>query len=259
MDQNLLEKVIKRVASEMNDAGAPAKASHSDVGVTEFVGTALGDTIGLVIASVDPMLVDTMKLGKYRSIGIIGGRAAMGPYVMAVDDAVKATNTEVLTIESPRDGNGGCGPGAFIVIGADDVSDARRAVEITLGTLEKYFGDIYVNKAGHLEFQYTARASSCIEMGFGSPQGKAFGLVCAAPAAIGVVLSDIAVKAANVEVVSYTSPASGLGYSFSNEITLTFTGDSGAVRQAVRACIDVGKKLLGSMDTEPECFATPYI
>ena len=260
MDQNMIENVIKRVKSEINAVDTPCLgACMQDIGVTEYVGTAIGDTIGLVIASVDPMLGETMQLGKYRSIGIIGGRAALAPYIMAVDDAIKATNTEVISIEAPRDGNGGCGPGAFIVIGADDVSDARRAIEISLGTLEKYFGDVYMNKAGHLEFQYTARASYCIEKAFNSPQGRAFGLVCAAPAAIGVVLSDIAVKAANVEVVSYTSPAVGPGYNYSNEITLTFTGDSGAVRQAVRATIEVGKKLLGAMDTEPKSLAVPYI
>lgn len=49
----------------------------------------LRDTIGLVIASVDPMLKDSMKLGKFRSIGIIGGRTGAGPQIMAVDDAVK--------------------------------------------------------------------------------------------------------------------------------------------------------------------------
>ncbi|MDR0382166.1 MAG: propanediol utilization microcompartment protein PduB [Oscillospiraceae bacterium] len=260
MDQNLIEKVLKRVASEMETAGTAGHAPPAkDIGVTEYVGTAIGNTIGLVIASVDPQLMETMKLGSYRSIGIIGGRAALGPYIMAVDDAVKATNTEVISVEGPRDGDGGAGPGALIIIGADDVSDARRGVETALDALEKYFGDIYVTDAGHLEYQYTARASYCIEKSFGSPLGKAFGLVCAAPAAIGVVLSDIAVKAANVQVVSYTSPNKGVGYNYSNEITLTITGDSGAVRQAVRATIDVGKKLLGAMGEAPKSYATPYI
>ncbi|MDR2671150.1 MAG: propanediol utilization microcompartment protein PduB [Oscillospiraceae bacterium] len=260
MDQNLIEKVLKRVASEMETADAPGHTALArEIGVTEFVGTAIGTTIGLVIASVDPQLMAPMELGRYRSIGLIGGRAALGPYIMAVDDAVKATNTEVISIEGPRDGNGGAGPGAFIIIGADDVSDARRGVETALDALEKYFGDIYVNSAGHLEYQYTARASHCIEKAYGSPLGKAFGLVCAGPAAIGAVLSDVAVKAANVQVVSYTSPNKGTDYNYSNEITLTLTGDSGAVRQAVKASIDVGKKLLGALGEEPKAFATPYI
>lgn len=262
MDQQLIEKVMKQVSSELgisikdqNNKGNTTKPSG--VGVTEFVGTAIGDTIGLVIASVDPMLTDIMKLGKYRSIGIIGGRTGAGPQIMAVDDAVKATNTEVISVELPRDTKGGAGHGSLIYIGAEDVSDARRAVEIALSSLEKYFGDVYSNDAGHLEFQYTARASYCLEKAFGTPLGKAFGMVCAGPAAIGTVLADVAVKAANVEVVGYCSPSNGTSYS--NETILTFSGDSGAVRQAVRASIEVGRKLLGALGEEPKSSATPYI
>lgn len=263
MDQQLIEKVMKQVSSEL---GIPIKGEKSEVkescktsgiGVTEFVGTAIGDTIGLVIASVDPLLTDVMKLGKYRSIGIIGGRTGAGPQIMAVDDAVKATNTEVISVELARDTKGGAGHGSLIYIGADDVSDARRAVEIALTSLDKYFGDVYANDAGHLEFQYTARASYCLEKAFGTPLGKAFGMVCAGPAAIGTVLADVAVKAANVDVVGYCSP--GGGTSYSNEVILTFSGDSGAVRQAVRASIEVGKKLLGALGDEPKSSTTPYI
>lgn len=263
MDQQLIEKVMKQVSAELginsnNDNSQAKTINGNSLGVTEFVGTAIGDTIGLVIASVDPMLVDVMKLGKYRSIGIIGGRIGAGPQIMAVDDAVKATNTEIISVELPRDTKGGAGHGSLIYIGADDVSDARRAVEIALSCLDKYFGDVYGNDAGHLEFQYTARASYCLEKAFGTPLGKAFGLVCAGPAAIATVLADVAVKAANVDVVSYSSPGNG-GTSYSNEVILTFTGDSGAVRQAVKAAIEVGKKLLGALGDEPKSTTQPYI
>lgn len=259
MDQ-LIEKVLRRVESEMGSGEAAGTAARiQDIGVTEYVGTAIGDTIGLVIASVDPQLTGPMKLGKFRSIGFIGGRCGLGPQVMAVDEAVKATNAEVLKIEGPRDDKGAAGAGSFIIIGAEDVSDARRCVEIALGSLEKYFGDVYTNDCGHLECQYTARASYCIEKAFGSPLGKAFGLVCGGPAPIGAVLADIAVKAANVEIVSFTSCTDGDGYAYSNEVTTTFTGDSGAVRQAVKATIDVGLKMLGAMGGEPKSCATPYI
>ncbi|MEA5083175.1 MAG: propanediol utilization microcompartment protein PduB [Lachnospiraceae bacterium] len=261
MDQQLIEKVMKQVTDELG-ISSQTKASCTsgccnNVALTEFVGTAIGDTIGLVIASVDPLLVEKMKLGKFRSIGIIGGRTGAGPQIMAVDEAVKATNTEVISVELPRDTKGGAGHGSLIYIGAEDVSDARRAVEIALGSLEKYFGDVYGNDAGHLEFQYSARASYCIEKAFGAPLGKAFGMTCAGPAAIGTVLADIAVKAANVEVIGYCSPTSGTSYS--NEVILTFTGDSGAVRQAVRAAIEAGKKMLGALGDEPKSTSTPYI
>ena len=268
MNQDLIEKVMKQVSSEL--AGTPsASASASStsvpsccdadgVGLTEYVGTSTGDTIGLVIASVDPLVADAMKLGKFRSIGIIGGRTGAGPQIMAVDEAVKATNTEVISVELPRDTKGGAGHGSLIMIGADDVSDARRAVEIALSVLPKYFGDVYGNDAGHLEFQYTARASYCLEKAMGAKLGKAWGMTCAGPAAIGAVLADTAVKAANVDVLGYSSPGNG-GTSFSNEVILTFTGDSGAVRQAVRAAIEVGKTLLGALGDEPASTTTPYI
>lgn len=262
MDQELIEKVMRQVSNELGISTQNKKDECKDIctqsiGVTEFVGTAIGDTIGLVIASVDPMLTEIMKLGKYRSIGIIGARTGAGPQIMAVDDAVKATNTEIISVELPRDTKGGAGHGSLIYIGADDVSDARRAVEIALSSVEKYFGDVYGNDAGHLEFQYTARASYCLEKAFGTPLGKAFGMVCAGPAAIGTVLADSAVKAANVNVVSYASPGSGTSHS--NEVILTFSGDSGAVRQAVKSAIEVGTKLLGALGDDPKSTTTPYI
>ena len=269
MDQELLEKVMNQVKAELGSQAAPeavattqtkgdASGINKAVGRTEFVGTSVGDTIGLVIASVDPLLKESMKLGKFRSIGIIGGRTGAGPQIMAVDDAVKATNTEVISVELPRDTKGGAGHGSLIIIGAEDVSDARRAVETALQVLPKYFGDVYGNEAGHLEFQYSARASYCLEKALGAKFGTAFGMTCAGPAAIGVVLADTAVKAANVEVVGYSSPTNG-GTSYSNEVILCFSGDSGAVRQAVKAAIEVGKKLLGALGSEPKSTTTPYI
>ena len=118
----------------------------------------------------------------------------------------------------------------LIIFGAEDVSDARRAVEVCLREVERTMGDVYGSPAGHLEFQYTARASHALNKAFGAPIGKAFGITVGAPAAIGVLLADTAVKAATVDVVGYSSPANG-GTSFSNEVILTFTGDSGAVKQ----------------------------
>ena len=89
--------------------------------------------------------------------------------------------------------------------------------------------------------------ATVLKKALGAPVGRAFGMTCAGPAAIGTVLADVAVKAANVEVVGYTSPGAG---SHSNEVILTFTGDSGAVRQAVKAAIEAGKKMLGALGDE---------
>jgi microcompartment protein PduB len=176
---------------------------------------------------------------------------------MAADDAVKATNTEIISVEMPRDTKGGAGHGNLIVFGAEDVSDARRAVEVTLETLPKYFGDVYANDQGHLELQYSARASRCLDYVFNAPQGRAFGLIIGAPAVIGVLMIDSAVKAANVQVVGYGSPTKNT--SFSNEVMIWVSGDAGAVRQAVISGREVGKQLLGAWGDEPKSVTQPYI
>lgn len=263
MQDQLIDKVMDEIKKRMEN-NTPAQGAQekpkapTNPGITEFVGTAIGDTIGLVIANVDPMLHEKMKIDpKYRSIGILGARTGAGPHIMAADEAVKATNTEIISIELPRDTKGGAGHGSLILFGAEEVSDARRAIEVALKELDRTFGDVYGNDAGHIELQYTARASYAVNKAFGAPVGKAFGLIVGAPAAIGVLMSDVAVKTANVEVVGYGSPASGT--SFSNEVILQVTGDSGAVRQAVLAAKEVGVKLLEAMAGPAPSSTKPYI
>ena len=228
--------------------------------ITEFVGVnPIGDTIGLVIANVDQQVLDAMKLEKsYRSIGVVGARTGAGPHIMAADEAVKATNTEIVKIELPRDTKGGAGHGSLIIFGGEDVSDVRRAVEVTLEEVDRTFGDVYANDAGHIELQYTARASYACQTAFGAEYGRAFGLIVGAPAAIGVVMADTAVKAANVTVVGYATPGNG-GTSHSNEAILFISGDSGAVRQSVISAREVGLALLGSMGDEPTNSQPSYI
>lgn len=266
MQEEYIEKIIDEVMKKVEghptgkklETTIPERNGSKSVNLTQFVGVSEGDTIGLVIANVDYTLHEAMNLDKkYRSIGIIGGRTGAGPQIMAADEAVKATNTEILAIELARDTKGGAGHGSLIIFGAEDVADARRAVEVALKELKRTFGDVYSNEAGHLEFQYTARASYACEMAFNAALGKSFGLVVGAPAAIGVVLADTAVKAANVDVIAYSSPAKGT--SFTNEVILSFSGDSGAVRQALIAAREVGLKLLGVMGSEPVSSTTPYI
>lgn len=262
MNEVLLDKIVgevmKKVGSE-TERPKEAPKKFAGCGMTEFVGTAMGDTIGLVIANVDPALHEMMKIDKkYRSIGIVGGRTGAGPQLMAADEAVKATNTEIVAIELPRDTKDGAGHGNLIIFGAEDVSDARRAVEVTLDTLQTTFGDVYANAAGHIELQYTARASYACNKAFNAPLGKAFGLMVGAPAAIGVIMADTAVKAANIDVIGYASPAAGT--SLTNEVILFISGDSGAVRQAVIAAREVGVNLLETLGNAPApSLTTPYI
>ena len=229
MKDELISKVMDEVMKKMgaSDAtSAPAAAccnnGSANCNLTEFVGTAIGHTIGLVIANVDHQIHEKMDIDpKYRSIGIIGDRTGAGPQIFAAD---------------------------------------RRAVEVCLREVERTMGDVYGSPAGHLEFQYTARASHALNKAFGAPIGKAFGITVGAPAAIGVLLADTAVKAATVDVVGYSSPANG-GTSFSNEVILTFTGDSGAVKQAIIAARDVGMQVLKTLEpsVELKSTTTPYI
>lgn len=261
MRNNLVEQIISEVMNKQDDTDNRNKpaAPISGCGLTEFVGTALGHTIGLVIANVDHQLHEVMNIDKkYRSIGILGARTGAGPQIFAADEAIKATNSEILSIELARDTEGGGGHGCLIIFGASDVSDVRRAIEVALAEIERTMGDVYGSPAGHLEFQYTARASYALNKALGAPVGKAFGMTCACPAAIGVVIADAAAKAAVIEPVGYASPANGTSYS--NEVIFTFAGDSGAVRQAVIAARETGLTLLSSLDPTPlKSTTTPYI
>lgn len=262
---DIMKRVLEKMGTETDEVkpinnGGDVKMVERTSNLTEFVGsTQFGDTIGLVIANVDTLLLDQMKLEKtYRSIGIVGSRTGAGPHIMAADEAVKATNTEVILIELPRDTKGGAGHGSLVIFGGDDVSDVKRAVEVTLKEVDsRTFGDVYGNEAGHIELQYTARASYACNKVFGAPIGKAFGIIVGAPAAIGVVMADTALKSANVEVVSYATPTNG--QSFSNEVTMTISGDSGAVRQAVISARDIGKNLLATLGSEPKNDQPSYI
>jgi len=271
-NEELFDQVLAAVKQRMGESAACPPASKATLSstealdllasrpaATEFVGVnPLGDSIGLVIPNVDPQIHDLMGIDpKYRSIGILGARTGAGPQIYAADEAVKATSSEIIAIELPRDTKGGAGHGSLIIFGAEDVSDSRRAVEVALSELDRTFGDVYANEAGHLEFQYTARASYALQKAFGAPLGKAFGITVGAPAAIGVVLADTAVKAATIEVVGFASPAKGT--SLTNEVNSFFTGDSGAVRQAIIAARDIGRNLLGAMGSWPESTTTPYI
>ncbi len=260
-NEQLIDEILKKVVSTVKESDVKKgvkQMTGKACPLTEFVGTGMGDTIGLVIANVDAQLLEAMNLEKsYRSIGILGARTGAGPQIMAADEAVKATNTEIVKIELPRDTKGGAGHGSLIIFGGNDVSDVKRAVEVALKELDRTFGDVYANEAGHLEFQYTARASFALEKAFGAPVGKAFGLIVGGPAAIGVVMADTAVKSANIDVLGFSSPANGT--SFSNECILVISGDSGAVRQAVVSAREIGQKLLGALGDEPVNDRPSYI
>ena len=224
----------------------------TDCSMTEFVGTTVLDTIGLVVPGIDP---------PYRSLGLISSRTGAAGQINAADEAVKSTNTEVVSIELPRDTKGWGGHGCFIILGGDNVSDVRRAVEIALEYIEKYIekyaGELYISQAGHLEFTYSASADQALHMAFGAPVGRAFGFFCGSPAAIGLVMADLALKASPVEVIRYMTPDKGTSHS--NEVIVAVTGDASAVKNAVLTARENGLRLLISMGSYPETPSRPFL
>lgn len=225
---------------------------------TEFVGTAVLDTIGLVISGIDDTLLKEMNIGtKYHTLGLFSSRTGAAGQITAVDDAVKATNTEVLSIELPRDTKGWGGHGNYIVIGGMDVSDVRHAVELSLELTNKYAGELYISQSGHLEFAFSASAGPALQKGFGAVPGEAFGFMAGSPAAIGLVMADTAMKAASVHIIRYMTPS--IGTSHSNEVILALSGDASAVREAVLSARQIGLELLISMGSYPEIPGIPFL
>lgn len=145
----------------------------------------------------------------------------------------------------------------YIVIGAETVADARKAVELTLEKTKKNAGEIYVSSAGHLEMAFSPRADQALELAFGIPHGKAFGFVCGCPAAIGMVMADLAVKSADVEIAKYMTPNEGTSHT--NEVIVALSGETSAVKTAVLTAREAGLALLGSMEGEVKSLGEPYI
>lgn len=225
---------------------------------TEFVGTAVLDTIGLVISGVSSHLLKEMNIGtRYRVLGLLSSRTGAAGQITAVDDAVKATSTEVLSIDLPRDTKGWGGHGNYIVLGGDDVSDVRHAVELALERTGKYAGELYISQSGHLEFAYSASAGPALQKAFGAVPGEAFGFMAGSPAAIGLVMADIAVKASSVKIIRYMTPS--IGTSHSNEVILALSGEAEAVKEAVLEARQTGLELLIGMGSYPDIPGTPYL
>ena len=184
-------------------------------------------------------------------------RTGAAGQITAIDDAVKATNTEVLSIEFPRDTKGWGGHGNYIVIGGNDVSDVRHAIELGLELTKKNAGELYISESGHLEFTYSASAGAALQKAFHAVPGEAFGFMAGSPAAIGLVMADTAMKASAVNITCYMTPS--IGTSHSNEVILGISGDASAVKAAVLEARQVGLELLIGMGSYPEIPGTPYL
>ena len=163
----------------------------------------------------------------------------------------------MLSIELPRDTKGWGGHGNYVVIGGNDVSDVRDAIQMALELTNKYAGELYISEAGHLEFAYSASAGEVLQKAFGAERDKAFGFLAGSPAAIGLVMADAAVKASHVEIVNYMTPNKGTSHS--NEVILAFSGDASAVKAAVQEARQIGLELLIAMGSYPMIPGEPYL
>lgn len=223
---------------------------------TEFIGTTVLDTIGLIITGTDELFREKFNT-TYSNFGIISSRTGAAGQITAVDEAIKNTGCDIVAIELPRDTKGWGGHGNFIVVGSNSVDDVREAVKIALELTKKNAGEVYISDAGHLEFAYSASASLALNKAFDIPLGKAFGFMAGSPAAIGLVMADNAITMADIKVTRFMTPDSGTSHS--NEVIVAFTGETEAVKSAVLAGREVGLALLRAMGSEPGGPSTPFL
>ena len=219
---------------------------------TELVGNGFGDTLGIIIPNIDPAIHQILGISpNIRSLGILGSRIGAGPQAIAADEAMKGSNVELIRMFLARDGEGGAGHGITVILGAEDVSDVRRAVESMLKAFDWAWGDLYTNQAGHVEVDFTARAGKFLAEALGAEEGRAWGLICGAPVSVGLLMADRALKAAHVEVIDLATPDHMTRHC--NETMLFIKGDSGAVRQSLIAARDAGKKALEALGGPLSC------
>lgn len=228
--------------------------------IPELVGTTVLDTVGLVLPGADSALLAHMGENNpkgYRALGLLSSRTGAAGQVTAMDEALKNSNAELLSVELPRDTKGWGGHGNYMVIGGHDAADVRSAISMALELTYKYAGEVYINEAGHLEFAYSARAGEAIHRVFDVPVGQAFGFMAGSPAAIGMVMADAAVKAADIALTRYMTPDHGTSHS--NEVIIAFTGEASAVKTAVLRGRDIGLTLLRLMGGEPAGPSAPFL
>ena len=69
---------------------------------------------------------------EYQAISIVSSRTGTVAQAIAIDDAVKAVNAKLLRFEMAIDAGKQCGQGCLFVLGAENISDARRLVELSV-------------------------------------------------------------------------------------------------------------------------------
>jgi hypothetical protein len=148
---------------------APA-AAFANPGMTEFVGTAFGDTIGIVIANLDPVVHEKMKLAPNTAPSVFSApapapaRRLWPPMKPSKPPTPKSSpsNWPAIPKAAPvTAASSSLAPKKFPTPAAPSKWLSK--------TSDRTFGDVYANDAGHIELQYTARASYACEKAFGAP------------------------------------------------------------------------------------------
>lgn len=223
---------------------APDVLTNAKVfGQAQFIGTAAGHTLGYVIPNLDSSLRGLLSTDTgFIAVGVISSRQGAAAQIMAADEAVKKTNSSVIKLQLAKDDFGGTGHGVLILLGGQDVADVTRAVEITLEIVGQYQENVSQNQAGKIEIHFTACAAAALNQSFGAVVNQAFGIIIGAPAGVGLLMGDTALKIAPVNVVMLNGPS--LEQAFANEVCLGITGDSASVKNALEAAKEVGIKVL---------------
>lgn len=217
----------------------------------EYVGSAAGHTIGMVIANVDPSIRSLLNIpAEFSSLGIISTRVGACTQIAAADDAVKSTNTQLVLFELSRDSEGYGGPGCLIILGAADIYDAQSAVEIALKGVDERMKSLYINEVGHLEIQVSASAGPVLNQIFGAPLNKAFGFMAIGPAGVGIVAADACVKSAHVDVIWHGSPNHNTPHH--NDFITVISGDYAAVKSATETGFEKGSNLIATFGSYPK-------
>lgn len=263
MDRQKLAELIANATAEdfsTSESGGYKPSIINPYSQPEYVGSYdIGRNIGVVIPNLDEELRKDLNLDpKYRAVGLLSGRVGALEIIGAVDVGVKSTNTTVAKVELCRDAMGGAGHGCTVVVAGENVADCREAIEIALEELPKKYGDVYACESGHIILHYIPNAGEALVAAFGATLDRPFGMVVGAPAAIGMVMADTALKSANIEKISYMDSVDG-GAKLTNEVILTFTGDAGAVKSATLAAREKGLGLLASWGEIPRSLTTPTI
>ena len=224
---------------------------------TEFVGTAVLDTIGLCIAGVDDTLLKTMNIGtRYHALGLFSSRTGAAGQLTAMDEAVKSTDTEFSRLIFPETPKAAGGPE-----NGHRRDRSRRCAMPSVQPLNLPI-NMQASSISAKPATWNLPIPPAREASLKKPstprRGQAFGFMAGSPAAIGLVMADTAMKAASVQIARYMTPS--LGTSHSNEVILALSGTADAAKEAVlSARRGAGLELLMAMGSCAEIPGTPYL